>query len=167
MAKKRGPKIPKPPAGPKFENAPEAVLTLAARLIDQNHGRLAEAKISYIMRNGTWKKKGEIVDADVSVIAGANRFEMDKHFRILINADVWANADDKIKAYILDKQLSRCVKEETANGDVKWSTRDYYLKEFPSLIERHGLITAELQQLDRVIKQTSAPAEEEPNEFLD
>jgi predicted acyl esterase len=145
-------KTPKAPPGPKFEFAPEAVLKLAARLIDQYHSRLAEAKISIIMRNGTWKKKGDTVDADVSVVSGANRFETGNHFRITINADVWLNADDKTKAYILDKQLSRCAKEETTNGDVRWSTRDYYLKEFPSLIERHGLITEELRQLDQVMK---------------
>lgn len=153
--KNKTPKEPKVPAGPKFEYAPEAVLKLAARLIDEHHSRLAEAKISYIMRNGTWKKKGDTVDADVSVISAANRFELDIQFRITINADVWLNANDKTKAYILDKQLSRCVKEETTNGDVKWSTRDYFVKEFPSLIERHGLITEELRQLDQVMKHTS------------
>ncbi len=153
MARKR--KTPKTPAGPKFEYAPESVLILAARMIDQYHNRLSEAKISYVMRNGTWKKKGDTVDADVSVISAANRFELDKQFRITINADIWLNADDKTKAYILDKQLSRCAKEETTNGDVKWSTRDYYLKEFPSLIERHGFITEELRQLDQVMKHTA------------
>lgn len=154
MARKKSIKTPKAPTGPKFEYAPESVLVLAARLIDEHHSRLAEANISYIMRNGTWKKKGDTVDADVSVISAANRFELDKQFRITINAEVWLNADDKTKAYILDKQLSRCAKEETTNGDVKWSTRDYYLKEFPSLIERHGLITEELRQLDQVMKHT-------------
>lgn len=155
MARKKAPKEPKAPAGPKFEYAPEAVLKLAARLIDEHHGRLAEANISYIMRNGTWKKKGDTVDADVSVVSGANRFESGNHFRITINAEVWLNADEKIKAYILDKQLSRCSKEETASGDVKWSTRDYYVKEFPSLIERHGLITEELRQLDQAMKHSA------------
>lgn len=151
----RKPKAPKAPAGPKFEYAPEDVLKMAARLIDQFHGCLAEAKISYIMRNGTWKKKGERVDADVSVISAANRFELDKNFRITINAEVWLNADEKTRAYILDKQLSRCCQEETASGDVKWSTCDYRLREFPALIERHGLITAELRQLDQVMKHTT------------
>ncbi|SDF77771.1 putative metallopeptidase [Sporomusa acidovorans] len=155
MARKKTPKQPKAPAGPKFEYAPEAVLKLAARLIDEYHSRLSEANISYIMRNGTWKKKGDTVDADVSVVSGANRFETNKHFRITINAEVWLNADDKTKAYILDRQLSRCSKEETTNGDVKWSTRDYFVKEFPSLIERHGLVTEELRQLDQVMKHTA------------
>lgn len=154
MARKKS-KTPKAPAGPKFEYAPEAVLKLAARLIDEHHSRLAEANISYIMRNGTWKKKGDTVDADVSVVSGANRFETNKHFRITINAEVWLNADDKTKAYILDRQLSRCSKEETTNGDVKWSTRDYFIKEFPSLIDRHGLVTEELRQLDQVMKHTA------------
>lgn len=164
MAKKRGPKIPKAPAGPKFEQAPESVLILAARLIDEHHSRLAEARISYLMRNGTWKKKGDIVDADVTVISGANRFELDKHYRVTVNAEVWSQSDDAMRAYILDKQLSRCVKEETASGDVKWSTQNYYVQEFPSLIARHGLVTDQLRQLEQVVKRSSAA--QETNDLL-
>jgi hypothetical protein len=160
MASKKGPKKPKPPAGPKFEHAPESVLTLAARLIDNHHGRLAEANISYIMRNGTWKKKGEIVDADVQVIAGANRFETGKHFRVTINADLWNKVGEKTRTYILDKQLSRCMKDETASGDVRWSLCDYQIKEFANLIERHGLITEDLKCLGNALKQITEPAED-------
>lgn len=154
MAKKFPPKQPKQePEKPKFEYAPESVLKLAARLVDQHHGRLAEAKISYVMRNGTWRKKGEAVDADVSVVSGANRFEMDKHFRVTINAELWEKANENTRLYILDKQLSRCWRDETATGDVRWSLRDYQIKEFTSLINRHGLITEDLRQLDKALKQ--------------
>lgn len=164
MARNKGPKLPKPPAGPKFEHAPEEIQKLAARLIDEHHGRLAEANISYIMRNGTWKKKGDIVDADVSVISGANRFELGTNFRIMINTDVWGQASEEVRAYILDKQLSKCVKEETASGDVKWSTRDFYLKEFPSLIERYGVVTDEQRRLVEVLKNSNNA--KETNEML-
>jgi hypothetical protein len=161
LARNKGPKPPKAPAGPKYEHAPEDIQKLAARLIDQHHSRLAEANISYIMRNGTWKKKGDIVDADVSVISGANRFELGTNFRITINTDVWNQATEDVRAYILDKQLSKCVKEETASGDVKWSTRDFYLKEFPSLIERYGVVTDEQRRMVDVLKQTKTTEETE------
>lgn len=152
---KRG-KTPKEPAGPRFEYAPEEVLKLAARLIDEHHSRLAEAKISYVFRNGVWKKKGEIVDADAQVIAGVNRFEMDKNFRITINADVWNAVDEKTRCYILDKQLTRCMRDETASGEVRWTLSDYQVREFVPLITRYGLLTEDLRMLENALKQAES-----------
>ncbi len=150
---KRGFKAPKEKTG--FEYAPESILTMAARLIDDHHGHLAEAKIAYLMRSGSWQKKGNPVDADVQVISGANRFMMNETvFRVVINAKVWERVDEKTRMYILDKQLSRCEKNSTAAGDVRWSLRDYQIKEFASLIKRHGLVTDDLKRLDQALKQT-------------
>ncbi|CVK18490.1 putative metallopeptidase [Sporomusa sphaeroides] len=169
-------KPPKEKTG--YEYAPEAITVMAARLIDDHHGHLAEAKIAYLMRTGSWQKKGSPVDADVQVISGANRFMMDETvFRVIINAKVWEKVDEKTRMYILDKQLSRCEKNSTAAGDVRWSLRDYQIKEFASLIKRHGLVTDDLKRLDQALKQTelefnkeqeaenttdTAPADEQP-----
>lgn len=161
MARQRKPREPK---GPRLVEAPEEVLNLAARIIDENHGRLTEigSNISYWMVNGNWRAKGETVEANATLVTGANRKESGNIFRIFINQSVWDKADAKYRAYLLDNQLERLDCSETGNGDKRWFVQDYSVKAFPSIIRRHGIMTAEMKQLDQAMHQTTLEFEKKP-----
>jgi len=147
---------PKEAKGPRVTEAPDNLLTLAARLIDDGHSGLSEAKITYWMITGNWRKKGEIVDADCTLVTGLNRIESGNViFRVLVSEAIWDKADEKLRAYILDNQLTRCCKGETGNGEARWYVQDYTVKAFPSIIAKYGIITEEMRKLDTAMRQTS------------
>lgn len=146
-------KKPSEAKGPRLTEAPEEVLKRLARLVDENHSGLAEAKISVWMVNGNWRKKGEVVDADCQVVTGANRKETGNIFRLFINNTLYNNSPEKMRDYMIDNQLTRCCKGETGNGEARWYVQDYTVKAFPDVIERYGLITPEIKQLNQVLTQ--------------
>ena len=142
--------------GPRLIEAPEELTTIAARLVDEGHSGLSEAKITYWMIAGNWRKKGEVVDADCTLVTGVNRKESGNViFRIFVNESAWNNADEKLRSYILDNQLTRCCKGETGNGEARWYVQDYSVKAFPSIIAKYGIITDEMKKLDTAMRQTS------------
>lgn len=160
-------KRPKEAKGPRVTEAPEELVTLAARLIDDGHSGLSEAKITYWMITGNWRKKGEVVDADCTLVTGLNRIESGNVvFRILVNQTVWDNADQKLRSYILENQLTRCCKGETGNGEARWYVQDYAVKAFPSIIEKYGVVTEEIRRLDVALRQTNLfePEEQTPGQ---
>ncbi len=161
MARNRGPKQPK---GPRLIEATEDVLKLAAKLIEENHSRLAEigGQISYWFVNGNWRAKGEVVEANAALVTGANRKESGNIFRIFINKTTWDKADAKYRAYLLDNQMERLDCSETGNGDQRWCVLDYSVKAFPSIIRRHGMMTPEMQQLDQAMRQTKLDFDAKP-----
>ena len=153
MGRKRF-KAAKEPKGPRLTEATEELIAMAARLIDDHHGHLAEAKISYWMVNGNWKRGGVDIQADCQLVTGANRKETGNVFRILVNEKEWNAASGDQRGYILDSQLTRMCKGETGNGDARWYIRDWALKTFPSLVQHYGMITPELRSFDAAMRQT-------------
>jgi len=151
---KRGFRKAKEPKGPRLTEATEELLTMAARLIDDHHGHLAEATISYWMVNGNWASGGKDVVANAQLVTGANRKETGNTFRILVSEKAWNDSNEKQREYTLDSQLTRLCKGETGNGEARWYMRDYALKTFPSLVQSYGLITPELRNFDNALRQT-------------
>ena len=147
-------KTKKEPTGKAWELAPLEVLELAARLIEDHHAGLAEAKISFWLANKGLKKAGVSMDADTKLVTGINKESRDVTFDIILNAKTWETAEPKYRAYILDNQLARCSKSETGNGEPRFFIRDFTVKAFPSIIERYGLITPEIKRLDEAMHQT-------------
>ena len=147
----------KEPKGPRLIDVNEteygeSILKLAAKTIEEEHEGLAEAKITYWFV-ADMKHAGEAIDADLQLVTGLNRKESGTIFRVLLNKKTWETATAEYRAYILDNQLERCGKGETKNGEVRWYKRDYSVKVFPGIIRRHGLMTAEVKQLDKAMHQ--------------
>lgn len=155
-------KKPREAKGPRLVEAPEELKVMAARLVDEDHSGLHEAKISYWMITGNWRKKGETVDADCTLVTGVNRKECGGVvFRIFVNETVWNKSNAKERAYILDNQLTRCCKGETGNGEARWYVQDYSVKAFPSIIAKYGILTEEMRRLDTALRQTTLFDEKE------
>ena len=137
----------KEPKGPRFTDA-SAVQYIAARLIGKYHTHLAEAKIAYRFRHGTWKLNGRTIFGKATKISGLNKELSGYDFAITINADYWHTMKPEIQEALVDHELSHCgAGIEDADGNPKWIIYPHDTEDFVSVIRRHGLWTPELSKL--------------------
>lgn len=160
MARQKGSKQPK---GPKWAEAPEEVLKLLARVIDEKFpGRgLQEAGFKVLMKNGI-SSKGRVLPAKIKLLSAEERFETGKTFRININSVAWEKASYAEREQILAEQLSRCDKAFTESGETRWFIADYEVQVNPEMIRLYGLYTPQLRDLHKAIMQIDLGFDEKP-----
>ena len=139
-------KKPKEPKGPKYLVADEVAL-LAARIIDQWHSHLGEARIKYLFRNGKWSKKGNTTLGMARLASDDTRFIGQYEFVVIINLEAWNNASQEARIALLDHELSHCSCEEDKSGNKRWSIIDHDVKEFVGIVSRHGIWADDLKRL--------------------
>lgn len=146
MARRKGfsmrPKKPKP----EFRDAPEDLKLMAAKLITEHHGGLAEAKICYLVRTEEWKKKSRDVFGRAELVSKKHKHLTGYDFIITISLRAWNTApDEEFKKALLDHELTHCGKDEDKEGNPKYYIQDHSVEDFTSIIRRHGLWDQDLR----------------------
>jgi hypothetical protein len=140
-----GVKPPKEKA--ELKDAPE-VQELAARLIDNIHGHLAEARIKYLFRTGKWELKGRIIYGKAEKVAAKWKHLTGYDFVVTINRDIWFANKPELRQALLDHELMHCARgEDDKQGNPKWYIQLHSVEDFVGIIQRHGLWTTGLQNL--------------------
>lgn len=136
-----------PKEKPELKEAPE-VLELAARLIDNIHGHLAEARIKYLFRTGKWEQRGKTIYGRAEKVSAKWKYLTDYDFVVTINRDIWFANKTDIREAILDHELTHCARgEDDKQGNPKWYIQPHTVEDFVNIIQRHGLWTAGLQNM--------------------
>jgi hypothetical protein len=152
MARRKSSK-PKEPKGPKYSDVPEYILTTAARLIEEHHGHLTEARIRYLIRNGKWTKKGTNVYGQTKLAGEDVRFVSQCDFVIIFNGPLMEKMTPEQRLACIDHYLTRAGCEYDKQENRRWVTVEPDRPEFYSIIKRHGLWDEELKRLARVTKE--------------
>jgi hypothetical protein len=123
-----------------FRDAPDDVKLMAAQLITEQHGGLAEAKICYLVRTGEWKKKGNDVFGTAELVSKKHKHLTGYDFIITIGYRAWTMAPDEgFKKALMDHELTHCCKDVDKEGNPKYYIQDHSVNDFASIIRRHGL----------------------------
>lgn len=160
----KGFKKPKVDKGPKYTHAPE-VEELAAKLINDHHSHLAEARIKYLFRNGKWQSKGKSTLGKAKLAAEDARFLGQYDFIIMISTDAWNSAVPAYREALVDHELQHLDCAEDKAGNKKWSIQDHDVQEFVSVVRRHGLWEVDLQKL--IIAAKQGPYVDGPHNQID
>lgn len=145
MGRRRSLKPPK--EKPELKEAPE-VQELAARLIDNIHTHLAEARIKYLFRTGKWEHGGKMILGKAEKVAAKWKYLTEFDFVVTINRDAWFANSKEVREAILDHELTHCARgEDDKQGNPKWYIMPHTIEDFVNIIQRHGLWTTSLQNL--------------------
>lgn len=153
------------PKGPKWEQAPEEVIKMLARVADEkfpNKG-LAEAGFAVLMKRGM-SRKGKMIKANIKLMSSEERYETGKTFRLNINSVTWEKDEYAQREYTLAEQLSRCAKAYTESGETRWYIADYEVQVNPEMVRLYGLATPELKELHKALMQTELGMDDEVEE---
>jgi len=131
---------------------------LMEELRDRDHGHLADAKIGIAWRLG-WRS-----DPDGHLRLGQcrKRTDLDREldgfdFMLLLNKEAWPQLNDGQKRALIDHELCHAQIVIDSDGHPKRNDRDRLVcrikkhdtEEFRAVVERHGLWTADLEQIAR------------------
>lgn len=124
---------------PKIYGSAEQVEEIAAKLIPSYHPELASARIQYIFVDKASQKNGRPVLGKAKKVSGPLEFLLEKDFLIEVALDQWNDASERQRMALVDHLLENCTgTEEEETGDMKWSMREPDVKEFTSILNRHG-----------------------------
>lgn len=130
-------------AGPdegKYSEAPE-VQRIAARLISDETrlGHLAEARVSYLLREGPWISKGSVVMGKVYVMDERARFNTGLDAQVIINRQVWDEADETQQEALVAHELCHIEKDVDNRGRSRYWLANHDLEEFSWIVRRYGI----------------------------
>lgn len=147
MGRRRAGGVKPPKEKPELKDAPE-VQELAARLIDNIHTHLAEARIKYLFRTGKWELKGRTRYGTAEKVSAKWNHLTGYDFVVTINRDIWFNNSKEIREAILDHELTHCARgEDDKQGNPKWYIMPHTVEDFVNIIQRHGMWTTSLQNM--------------------
>lgn len=154
MARKRGSGAAR---GIRFEVSPE-VEAIARGLINtvESHGQLAEARIVYLLRFGTWKdtkgstRLGSAERGSPKMMALVGE-KVD--FIITVNGDRWQFLPESARTAVVDHELSHCYRKGIdVVGNPMWGITGHDVEEFSGVIRRHGLWMQNLQGFAEAVR---------------
>jgi len=139
--------------------AAESVEEIALRLIPTYHPELATARIVYIFVDKASKKAGRSVLGKARKISGALEFLLEQDFLLEVAMDCWNELTDRQRNALVDHLLESCTGvEDEKTGDMKWAMREADVKEFTSILNRHGAWTDELSGMVEVAQRLNLEA---------
>jgi len=137
----------------------ETVEQIALRLIPTYHPELATARIVYIFVDKASKKGGRNVLGRSRKISGALEFLLERDFLIEVAMDCWNELTDRQRNALVDHLLECCTGvEDEQTGDMKWAMREADVREFTSILNRHGAWTDELSGMVQVAQRLNLEA---------
>lgn len=144
---------------PRIYGAAEEVEKLASEILPTFHSELATARIRYIYVDKAGSKNGRPVLGKAKRINGAMEFLLETDFLIEVALDKWNEANARQRMALIDHLLENCtgVEEETS-GVMKWAMREPDVREFTSILSRHGAWTEDLQGLVEVAQRLNLEA---------
>jgi hypothetical protein len=137
----------------------ESVEQVALRLIPTYHPELATARIVYVFVDKASKKGGKPVLGKARRVSGALEFLLERDFIIEVALECWNELADRQRNALVDHLLESCTGvEDEQNGDMKWTTREADVREFTSILNRHGAWTDELSGMVEVAQRLNLEA---------
>jgi len=151
---------------PKLYGPAEMVEEIAKKLIPSYHPELATARIQYICVDVASKKNGVPVGGKSKKVTGAMEFLLEKDFIIEVALEVWNEMTERQQTALVDHLLECCTGDEDEDtGEFKWSMREPDVREFTSILHRHGAWTDTLMGMVEVAQRLNI--EERVQEVVD
>lgn len=142
-----------------YDNA-DSVETLAQTLIPNYHSELATARIRYVFVDKASMKAGKPVAGKAKKITGAMEFLTDCDFVVEVAGDLWNEMTSEQRTALVDHLLEYCTgeeDEEDAGAAMKWTLREPDIKEFDTILRRHGAWNESLASFVSVARQIDLP----------
>lgn len=142
-----------------YANA-ESVEQIANTILPTYHSELATARIQYIFVDKAGAKNGRAVLGKARKVSGALEFLLGRDFLIEVALDKWNEATERHRLALVDHLLECCtgVEDEEDGGAMKWAMREPDVKEFTSILHRHGAWTDELSGMVEVAQRLNLEA---------
>lgn len=122
----------------KYSSASD-VEEIAEGLIPNHHPELASARIQYLFTETASKKGGRELMGKASKVSGRWEFLTELDFVIEVAAPIWKDLSPERRQALVDHLLEHCTAQENEEtGDFKWSLREPDVKEFATVLQRHG-----------------------------
>lgn len=159
--------MPVEPKAPKEYFEAPAVEKIAKKLLPLYHSELANAEIKYFFVTEHSKKGGRAVRGKARKLSGASQYLAGGfNFAIEVAMDLWNDMDEPQRMATMDHLLECCTGEEDdKTSEMKYMMREPDVREFSTILARHGAYTTELQGLVQVAK--NIHIEERVQEIID
>ncbi len=134
-----------------YANA-ESVKEIATRILPTYHSELATARIRYIFVDKASSRGGRPVLGKAKRVSGSLEFLLDTDFLVEVALDCWNEASERQRLALVDHLLETCtgVEDEESGGEMRWGIREPDVKEFSSILHRHGAWTKDLEGMVEV-----------------
>lgn len=137
----------------------ESIEEVAKRLIPTYHPELASARIVYIFVDKASKKGGKLIPGKARRVSGAFEYLLGQDFILEVALEVWNDLSDRQRNALVDHLLESCTGvEDEQNGEMKWGMREADVREFTSILNRHGAWTDELAGMVEVAQRLNLEA---------
>lgn len=137
----------------------ESVVEIATHLIATYHPELASARIVYIFVDKASKKGGKLIPGKARRVSGAFEYLLNQDFIVEVALEVWNELSDRQRHALVDHLLESCTGvEDEQNGEMKWGMREADVREFTSILNRHGAWTDELSGMVEVAQRLNLEA---------
>jgi hypothetical protein len=145
---------------PKLYANAESVEQIANSILPTYHSELATARIQYIFVDKAGAKNGRPTLGKARKVSGALEFLLGRDFLIEVALDKWNEATERHRLALVDHLLECCtgVEDEEDGGTMKWAMREPDVKEFTSILHRHGAWTEELSGMVEVAQRLNLEA---------
>jgi putative metallopeptidase len=145
---------------PRIYGHAETVEEIATRILPLYHSELATARIRYIFVDKASSRGGRPVLGKSKKVSGSLEFLIESDFLIEIALDCWNSASEAERTALVDHLLECCtgIEDEENGGAMKWTTREPDVREFSSILHRHGAWTKELAGLVDVAQRLNIDA---------
>lgn len=130
----------------------ESVEALAQQILPAFHAELVEAKIKYYFVSEHSMKGGHAISGKARKLSGAAQFLAGGYnFAIEVAMDLWNNMNEAQRRATIDHLLEYCTGEEDEeSGEMNYTMREPDVKEFRTIISRHGAYNDDLVGLIQV-----------------
>lgn len=130
----------------------ESVESMAKQILPTFHPELAEAKIKYYFVSEHAMKGGRAISGKARKLSGAAQFLAGGfNFAIEVALDLWNNMNEAQRRATVDHLLEYCTGEEDEeSGAMNYTMREPDVKEFSTIIRRHGAYNDDLAGLIQV-----------------
>ena len=135
-----------------YVDAP-AVEEVAKKLLPTFHSELAEAQIKYYFVTEHSMKAGRPISGKAKKLSGAGQYLAGGfNFTIEVAMDLWNIMEPAERKATVDHLLEYCTSETDDEGDTKYSMREPDVKEFSTILSRHGAYNELLRGFIQVAK---------------
>ena len=138
---------------PKDYSEAESVETVAKELIPLFHAELVEAQIKYYFVSEHSTRGGRAIYGKAKKLSGAGQFLAGGFdFTVEVALDLWNQMDPEHRRATIDHLLEYCTGEpdEDDGGEMKYTMREPDVKEFSTILRRHGAWNDDLVGLIQV-----------------
>lgn len=127
---------------PKEYTTAESIEAIAQAILPTFHAELATARIQYVFVDKASMKNGRPILGKARKVSGVFEYLLEKDFLIEIALDQWNPLTDTQRRALVDHLMEYCTGEEDdeegGSGEMVWKMREPDVKEFATILNRHG-----------------------------